>query len=135
MEVSRIPRPDYTHERTKVRIGEKGLSSPLGQTALNVMTETIKNWWRGNGGVIIVVIIQAALIIVWGAKLDSRVTTIELRGTPWGNAITEKLMLRDEALDQRLTRLEERQQSVVQQETAILNKVDGILSIIRQDKK
>lgn len=66
------------------------------------MSDGLYRWWRGNGGFVVILLVQAVFIIIWGVRLDSRVDTIEHRGSP-----------QLELVQQRLTLFEERQNYVM----------------------
>lgn len=84
------------------------------------MTDTIYRWWSNNGGTFTVLAVQAILIIIWGVRLDSRVDTIEQRGTP-GLAVIER----------RLTIAEDRQRTVLEYIKDNSKKIDRIVDELR----
>ena len=46
------------------------------------MTESIKKWVQDNPALIILILIQSIGLVIWGAKMDGRVDTLEKYGSP-----------------------------------------------------
>lgn len=81
-----------------------------------------KAWWRQNPTLMSVLvsivgflIVQGTLLVIWGVKLEDRVSSIEGRGSPQLSAISD-----------RLTRVEVRLDSVNTELTKNANKLDRI---------
>lgn len=95
-----------------------------------MVTSNISLWWRENGGLILTSLIGGVLGagfggIVWGVTLSNRITVLEERGSP------AVVLLRAD-LEKRLTRVEERQNSVISTLQSNSAKLDSISDELRK---
>lgn len=79
--------------------------------------DRINNQW--NISLIVFLICQAGLLIVWGARLETRVVTLETRGSP-----------QVEALIQQLTIVQERQQGVIKKLDSNADRMDELRGLL-----
>lgn len=60
----------------------------------------MRTWLRDNSGVIAFLLLQATVAVVWGARLEGRVYTIEQRGSPQTDALDHRLTVVETLLTQ-----------------------------------
>lgn len=55
------------------------------------MKESTSKWWSRNSTLVTFLIFQTVALIIWGVHLDSRVATVEARGSPQVSALADRM--------------------------------------------
>jgi hypothetical protein len=97
-------------------------------------------------------VVQTAVVVIWGASLTSRVSNIEQRGSPQAASLESRVIaceLRDQeqsralvkvdetnirlsAVENKLNIVQERQNTVVENQRGMLGKIDAIIENLRK---
>jgi hypothetical protein len=85
------------------------------------MTDRVKAWLLENPAVVIFLVVQSVALVIWGTRMDARLTAIEQFGSP--------AMINMQA---RIAVIETRQQNVISVLGENGRKMDGVTDLLQR---